>query len=166
MDTRLHEAADKGDIDTLRALLEEGVDINTKNEAGYTALYHAVHMNKLDATRFLIEHGASTDVYDHNDRSMLDFTVSINHIDPSITKLLIDAGMDVNRATPISMITPLHSVTKGPTQTGLDKAKLLIDAGADVNAENYQGHTPLYYATNPGMMDIANLLKVHGARYK
>ena len=36
--------------------------------------------------------------------------------------------------------------------------KMLLDAGANVNVKDYEGHTPLDYATNFGYHDLANML--------
>ena len=42
-------------------------------------------------------------------------------------------------------------------------AELLIAHGADINIANNEGDTPLHYAVTNGHMDIAELLKHHGA---
>jgi ankyrin repeat protein len=43
-------------------------------------------------------------------------------------------------------------------------AELLIAAGADINAEDNEDHTPLWYAKKKHRMEMAELLRKHGAK--
>ena len=52
-------AARRGDVTALQALLAEGVDVNTQDGKGFTALILAAYDDHLDATRLLLEAGAA-----------------------------------------------------------------------------------------------------------
>jgi len=72
-------AAEKGHIDNVRLLLEDGrVDINLQNNFGYTALIEAVALtdgSKLyqDIVKILVDHGARIDLKDKTGRTALDY---------------------------------------------------------------------------------------------
>jgi len=60
----LWEAARKGDATTVKRLLDEGVDVNTKYRYGATALSYACDRGNLEVVKVLLEHGADVNVED------------------------------------------------------------------------------------------------------
>jgi len=60
--TLLHEAATNGAVQVLKVLVQAGVGLDAKNDAGQTALERAVSHNQIDAARFLIDSGAFCDI--------------------------------------------------------------------------------------------------------
>lgn len=60
----LWEAARKGDATTVKKLLDEGVDVNTKYRYGATALSYACDRGHLEVVKVLLEHGADVNVKD------------------------------------------------------------------------------------------------------
>jgi len=58
------EAARKGDAATVKKLLDEGVDVNTKYRYGATALSYACDRGNFDVVKVLLEHGADVNVED------------------------------------------------------------------------------------------------------
>jgi uncharacterized protein len=63
-DEALWEAARKGDATTVKKLLDEGVDVNTKFRYGATALSYACDRGNLEVVKVLLEHGADVNVED------------------------------------------------------------------------------------------------------
>src|SRR5204863_3116842 len=57
----LRWAASKGDCEDVQKLLEEGDDVNEKDNDGWTALHWAVFDGHEKVARLLIEHGADVD---------------------------------------------------------------------------------------------------------
>ncbi|MHB9146860.1 MAG: ankyrin repeat domain-containing protein [Candidatus Amoebophilus sp.] len=57
-DTLLHQAAGKGDLEEARRLLEQGVDVNTRNKEEYTPLHTAALNGQAELSELLIENGA------------------------------------------------------------------------------------------------------------
>jgi ankyrin repeat protein len=60
----LWEAARKGDATTVKKLLDEGADVNTKYRYGATALSYACDRGHLEVVKVLLEHGADVNVED------------------------------------------------------------------------------------------------------
>src|SRR5687767_9891484 len=60
----LFEAARKGDAAAVRALLDKGVDVNTKFRYGATALSYAADKGHLEVVKLLIERKADVNVKD------------------------------------------------------------------------------------------------------
>ena len=59
-------AAAKGDIDTLKRLIDEGADVNQTNKAGKTALMMAAFNGRLGAVKFLLEKDADVSLKDED----------------------------------------------------------------------------------------------------
>ena len=57
-DARLSLAAMEGDIETVRALIDQGVDVNAPQGDGTSALHWAASRNDLTMTELLLEAGA------------------------------------------------------------------------------------------------------------
>lgn len=88
---RLIEAAGIGDTDTVRALLDEGIDINARNEVfGHTALIVAARLGYTDTVRVLLEKGADVNATDKYGTTALHWAEKNGHKD--IVKLLREAG--------------------------------------------------------------------------
>jgi len=79
--------------------------------------------------------------------------------DPTIAKVLIAAGADVNSPGK-DRETALHSAA---SQGRTSIARLLVDAGANVNARDGDGYTPLHSAAAWGHVELARLLIAAGA---
>src|SRR5947209_5684527 len=60
----LLDAARKGDLVSVKALLAKGAAIETKTPYGQTPLYLAAMNGRADVVEFLLDKGASTDVRD------------------------------------------------------------------------------------------------------
>jgi ankyrin repeat protein len=86
-----------------------------------------------------------------------------------IVKLLIDAGVDVNKGATMSdpKSTELVSnVTALKLAATWDQAPVIIElvkAGADVNIADNRGRYPISYAAERGYDDCVALLVDHGA---
>ena len=60
----LNTAAEEGDIDIVKSLLEREIDINARNANDETSLYRAAGKGNVDIVRLLIERGAEVDSRD------------------------------------------------------------------------------------------------------
>ncbi len=80
--------------------------------------------------------------------------------DLEVSKLLIDAGADVNAKDYFGETPLYHCRTLGLP----DVVKLLLEAGADVNVVNKEGKTPLDVAEAEGHKRVATLLRKYGAQ--
>lgn len=82
----------RGDISTLKILLDIGANINAKDNDGMTPLYIAVAKNNLEAVQFLLSQGADPNIYDNNFITPLQFAV--NKKMENIISLLMNYKID------------------------------------------------------------------------
>jgi hypothetical protein len=91
----LLDAARKGDLETVKALIEKGAPIETKTSYGQTPLYLAAMSGHEAVVQFLLDKGAKTDVTDtFYKASMLDFVVERKHY--AVAKMIIAKGGDAD----------------------------------------------------------------------
>ncbi|XP_044731743.1 protein phosphatase 1 regulatory subunit 12A isoform X8 [Chrysoperla carnea] len=86
-------ACTAGDKDEVLKLLEKGIDINTPNVDGLTALHQACIEDNLDMVEFLVQNGANVNLGDNEGWTPLHATASCGFC--SIAKYLIENGADV-----------------------------------------------------------------------
>lgn len=72
-------ACRRGDVDVIKALLEKGADVESRDQYGATALIIAASECKVDATRLLLEKGANTFAKDRNGWTALMWASSVGH---------------------------------------------------------------------------------------
>jgi len=100
-------AARTGDVAAIRKLAAGGIDLNAStttpvifvfpdfDHARWTALQHAVQKHKVDAVRALLESGANPDAREAGS-AITPLFIAAGDTDPTIARLLLDAGADVN----------------------------------------------------------------------
>ncbi len=90
--TEIMIAAEYGNTDTIKNLLELNANINATNEWGNTALTYAVSHNHIDAVIFLLDNGAKLHLTD-NGSSELTVATKFGYTD--IVKALLENGADI-----------------------------------------------------------------------
>ena len=126
--TLLHIAVDDY-VPVAELLIEKGAKIDAKTHDGSTPLFNALVSGENKFAKLLIEKGADV-------RGIPLFYVKNSSV---ITKILIDAGADVNYS-PENGITALANAV---IQEDNKSAELLISSGANVNSIDREGNTPL-----------------------
>lgn len=87
----LLNAARKGDLDTVKALIEKGAPLEAKTPYGQTPLYLAAMSGHEAVVQFLLDKGAATNVTDtFYKASMLDFVLARKHY--AVAKMIIAKG--------------------------------------------------------------------------
>jgi hypothetical protein len=145
----LFNAARKGDLDTVKALIEKGAPLEAKTAYGQTPLYLAAMSGNQAVVQYLLDKGANTGVTDtFYKASMLDFALERKHY--GVAKLIIAKGTGnpdellktVADSGPMDLVQAVLDKGK-PSQSALDGA--------------YEG------ALAEHKNDIAELLKKAGA---
>ena len=90
----LHNAAQTGDIEILKAALATGVDVNARDSRGRTALMHAVDKGYLLLVPLLLETQADVNVRAPDGATALFMAAAHGHTE--IVELLMKAGADVS----------------------------------------------------------------------
>src|SRR5450759_5488516 len=77
----LHRAARTGNLDRLRSLLEQGVNVNAADSRGGTALHDAAWAGDTDVVLLLLSHGADVNAR-HSDggSTPLHYAITTNHL--------------------------------------------------------------------------------------
>ena len=153
----LHAAAEEGNIDTLRSLLERGADINARDATNQIPLHRAAAKGHVDVVLLLIERGAEVDSCDNWGWTPLHRSSREGHLE--VSRTLLDYGANVN-ARQQNHWTPIYlSASNGY----LEIVKLLLERGADLHAINDTGQTPYQASLQTGNREIADLLWKNGA---
>jgi ankyrin repeat protein len=86
-------AAENGNVEMLRVLLESGADVQPGNFIQRTALHIAATNGRLEVCRLLLNWGANVDPLDWTKETPLHDAARHGHL--SILKLLVEMGSDV-----------------------------------------------------------------------
>lgn len=153
----LIEAARRGELDALNQQLEQGVDVNSAGEDGWTALHAAAKHSRDKVLVRLIEAGANVNAEAHLDVTPLHWAASRGPL--RAVRALVSAGAHV-RAESLELETPLGAAAKAGR---LDIAEHLLESGARVSR---CGATtpPLVLASRHGHLPIVELLVENGAK--
>jgi hypothetical protein len=157
----IFEAIGENDIKRIEELLNEGVDVNIKQEENVlTPLIIASRDSTKDVIEFLLKRGADVNMKAKGGYTAL-MTASRTR-SKDIIELLLNYGSDVNTRD-VSQWTPLILATV--YNSNPDIINLLLDRGADINAKTNNGVNALIAVikTRPEDIDIIRLLLEHGA---
>jgi cytohesin len=155
----LADAAQHGDINTVRRLLQEGVNVNEPQIDNATALHWAVENNDPGMTKLLLDAGADPNLRNRVGAPPI-LAAAVNG-SAEVLELLLAGGADPNITVSTTGDTPLMLASR----TGISAAvEVLIKHGADVNAaESWGKTTPLMWAVAEDQADVAKLLITDGA---
>ena len=153
--TPLLFAARQNDLDTVKVLLDAGVDVNQTSEFGWTALLVATHNRFYQLGAYLLEHGANPNLANGGGWNPLYIATDNRNI---------EAG---------------DYPTRKPDMDHLDYIERLLDAGANPNLRMKsstetrtvftnqwlyeEGATPFLRAAQSGDLVLLKLLLDHGA---
>jgi ankyrin repeat protein len=133
----LWDAVDSQNVDSVRAALEAGADVNARNKEGWPPLISAVARRSVNVeiVRTLIDKGADINAENHG------WTVTM-------------------------YATCLSHFLGGTPSNSRTVVQMLVDKGANVNKSDNDGHTALAnaegrYCSNP---EVAQILRAAGAR--
>jgi ankyrin repeat protein len=163
MRNELANAADKGDLDTLNKILDQGVVYPNDHATGDDRLDHpsALHLAASqgfgDIVLELIRRGADVNVQDISEVTPLHYAARKNKIETA--KILLDAGANVNAKNIFG-----NPLIDAAMNGHLEMVKLLLSHGADLKCKG-QGSwwTALDYACFKGNLSIVRVLLEHGA---
>ena len=154
------DAAMRGDVLEVQALLRSGEDVNAAQGDGMTALHWAAELGRADLAETLIAAGAYLDAVTR----LGDFTalhIAARGGEASIVRVLAGAGANVNARTSAGGNTPLHYAA---ASGGADAVRALLQNGADVDVqERAWNQTPLMFAAAAGRTDVVRTLMSAGA---
>jgi len=154
------DAAERGDVAAVKALLKDGADVNAAQGDGMSALHWAADRGNAELAELLIYAGANLSAQTRIGQYTA-LHLAGKSGSAAVTKALLKAGADVNVRSTNSGVTPLHlAASSGSAET----VTVLLDAKADVNAkENEAGQTPLIFAAGLNRVEAIKALLARGA---
>ncbi len=125
------------DVETVRAYLDKGTDVNARDAGGDTLLFGAVFSGSADAVKLLLDRGA--DPKGSEGRAPLGAAAAYGYTE--IARMLLDKGADIDVQIPSGTAgggsyTPLIYAAK---EGHADMVKLLLSRGVDLKAADNQG---------------------------
>lgn len=161
--TPLHFAARySSSVDTVRALLEKGADIEALTNVNDTPLTLSIYNehNCCDILKLLIKRSANINARESNGKTAAHLAAEKGKTE--MLKILLKAGADANAVNEVGW-TPLHLAAR---YADIETTQLLLDGGANCNLLTNKKYSPLNLAVfNKKNGDkIAKLLIKHGAK--
>ena len=142
--------AANGDAYNLRIVLNEGVDINSKNDRGCTPLIIAASKGHIECIRLLLDR-KDIDIEKKSTSGItaLNAAVFFGHHDA--LKLLLDRNAKIESKNFIALNTAAR-------QGHLDCVKCLLDTNANIESKDNDGETALISASQGGHHAVVRLL--------
>ncbi|VDI03521.1 Hypothetical predicted protein [Mytilus galloprovincialis] len=151
--TPLYEACTRGDIKTIRSLIEGDADVNMANTDGETPLVAACRQVNGQLIDMLLNEGAGI---------CQALIIAIQNNYDSVVKLLVCKGVD--RGYKKDNVLGWKSLmTVACTKGSILAVKYLIEKKVDVNQVGDNEHAPICIACNNGYNEIVELLIKNGA---
>lgn len=157
-DMRLPDAAMNRDMETVKALLDEGLNPDTRGQFDTPALHWVVRVGDLGTAQALLDAGADAGISSRYGVTSLGLAVANG--DFAMVKLLLEAGVDSNTREASG-----ESVLMTASAVGVvESVNLLLNHGAVVDWRDPNfGQTALMLAAREGHADVVALLLSRGA---
>lgn len=161
----LTEAAERGDLPEVRALVETdrrfssraNYPIGSRDSEGETALHEAAEEGHLEVCQYLIDNGARVNAVDDDGETPLHEAASEGRLD--VVKLLFLSGARINPRDREGL-TPLAQAARSGK---LDVVTFLVYRRAAVDVADKSGRTPLMWAVAEGHTEVADVLRRAGS---
>jgi len=157
--SELHDAARNGDVDAVRVILADGVDIDESDFMAGAPIHLAIMEGHVAVASALIAAGADLEAVGEIGGAHPLHTAARNN-QPAMVALLMDKGAkfeakNTNGQTPLIVATVTGSH---------DAAEVLLSKGADINGtDEFKRETALQFAAFSGRIEMVKLLLSRGA---
>lgn len=150
--TPLQYASQKGYCEKITWLLQQGAQVDGKDDRGMTAVYYAAAENRREAIALLFEqYYAQIDIQDKAGNTPLHVACEKNHFE--VSRYLLKKGVRVHVRNAAYNKTPLHYAalhavfrfrsSENSTKMKLPLFQLLFKHGAPLYYQDGEGNTPL-----------------------
>lgn len=155
--TALLASAREGHISGIQVLLQQGADIQARDNSGNTALSLAASKGYLEIVDLLLQHGANIQATNNSGTAALSLAAGAGQIE--VVQHLLQNGADLQAIDQEGRTALMEAAWEGQTET----VALLLQKGADIQTADHKGQTAAMVATWEGHLGVAQLLLEHGA---
>jgi ankyrin repeat protein len=157
-------AAESGDVEKIKRLSKDGVNVNCKGRYNITPILRTILKKNKEGFAALLEVGADPNVLDHNGFAAVN--LAAEEEDPFWIREALAHGGNANLVNTGNRFAPgkttlFYAISEGR----VENVKLLIAAGADVNHQSQHMGRPLGQAQG-STFEIVLLLLEAGAEYR
>ena len=156
-DTWLHRVTSEGQEVIVQRLLENGAELESKDEYQQTPLSTAAGLGQEAMVKLLLQKGAEVDSRDNEGETPLSIAVRLRQ--KAVVELLLQKGAKVENNN-VYEETPLWIAAKNGEEMVVE---LLCQKGAEVESYSAFGETPLSIAAENGREAVVKLLLQKGA---
>ncbi len=153
----LIRAADNGQLEIVKFLVERGVDVDARTVDGVTPLMYASQNGYLEIMEYLIRKGADVNAIPYNNVTSLIGAARTGHLEAA--EILLEAGAKVDAKDELDLTSLMHASAYDYPEI----ADLLIEKGADMEARDWFGTRPLMMAVYYDCYETAQVLIRRGA---
>lgn len=167
------KAAKKGNLELVNSLLENGIDVNSRDENGWTPLMWASCKRHVKLISTLLEKGADINAKDKEGHTALIIALlqnsqggwNGNNLHIEIIKLLLEKGAEVNTKDNKGRTSLIIASTYASVNYNdyIELIKFLLEKGANLNDKDNRGLTALIIALDRGWVEIVKILMEAGA---
>jgi ankyrin repeat protein len=157
-------ATHDNDIETARALIAAGADVNAKDQIADTPFLYAAAEGRLEILRMILATGRAN-LADTNRYGGNALIPAAHHGHPEVVRELLKTSIDVNLVNRLGWTALLETIILsdgGPVHQEI--LAQLIAAGADVNLADAEGASPLTHARRRGYTEMVEMLEQAGAQ--
>lgn len=155
LDIQLMQAAGRGDIASIKALLASGAQVNAVDAWGNSALLNAARQGEVESARILLKAGAYAD---GRGGAMSPLAAAALRGHTLLVRLLIRNDADVNAVGENGLPALMNAVKLNH----LGVVKVLLEAGAGTRVLDRDGYNLLVVAVNENYPDMLALLLGQG----
>ncbi|MCL7987378.1 ankyrin repeat domain-containing protein [Sphingobacterium sp. lm-10] len=153
----VHEVCALGYLEQLELMVDQKPNIvNEISTNGFSPLGIAAHFGNESVVRLLLRHHADPNIASQNGYHVFPIHAALSANDTAITKLLIEAGAEVN-VIQHGSITPLHLAAQ---HGNIDIIIILLEHGVDISVRSDQGLTAADIAFDKGFKEIGEILSL------
>ncbi|OWZ03551.1 Serine/threonine protein kinase [Phytophthora megakarya] len=179
-ETPLIYAAQNGEIDVVRFLVQVGANVNSADDTKRTALLYSIICDHLPVAQFVLANGAYIDALDLNEQTSLMAAIRMNNLEAvqlliqnnanvnimddydNAAQLLIKNGAAINAVNRVEWTSLIFAAAANGELDANELCdavvRFLVESGADVNVADKCGWTSLMYAAQNGNLGIVKIL--------
>lgn len=148
----IYQSIELADIRAVEAFINNGYDINTIDDDGYTLLFYAIKNDRTHTVvTYLLDHGANPNLNSQNISPLMYAVAYQNHV---VVQELIDHKADVNYVSTDKQTALLFAIKGRDTKA----IQLLITQGANPNLKIKEGYTVIDIAKKENIKEVLEVL--------